>query len=593
METPRISELSPESVNAPSQEESAFAPSAAPEGGAEPQEPAAYEDASFASILSAFEQEHEHAAGAAIEGTVVAVSPETVYVDLGRKTEGLLPVANLPAGVSAAELKVGSPITVSISGRDNDGNYLLSTVKVERPRDWTAFERAFAEKTPIAGTVTEAVKGGLRVDCGGVKAFLPASRSGIREMAELEKLIGQEIQCRILKLDVAGEDVVVDRRAILEEEAERAKAEAFASIVEGAVVKGRVRSLTDFGAFVELAPGIDGLLHVADLAWARVNKPSDVLQVGQEIEVKVLKVNPATRKISLGRKQLIPDPWTVAAETFQTGQRVKGTVSRLADFGAFVELMPGVDGLIHVSELSWSKKIRKPSDVLKAGEQVEVVVLGVNPAEKRISLGLKQALGDPWEEAEQKFKPGTVVEGAVTSLTNFGAFVDLGGGIEGMVHISDITSEKRLNHAKDALSMGQTVRAAVVELDRARRRIRLSMKQLEPTPADEYIASHAAGETVTGRVVDVHGHRVRVELGEGVMAECRLVATAQASRSPQAETAKPDIGSLTAMLAAKWKQGGGAETSRSQPSIRAGEIRSFRITSLDAAARKIELEQAG
>jgi small subunit ribosomal protein S1 len=591
METPRISELSAESVAAPPQEESAFAPGAGPEGEAERRE-SAYEENSFASILSAFEQEHEHAAGAAIEGTVVAVSPESVYVDLGRKTEGLLPVTSLPAGVSAGDLKVGSPITVSISGRDNDGNYLLSTVKVERPRDWTAFERAFADKTPIAGTVTEAVKGGLRVDCGGVKAFLPASRSGIREMAELEKLIGEEIRCRIIKLDAANEDVVVDRRAILEEEAERRKAEAFASIVEGAVVKGRVRSLTDFGAFVELAPGIDGLLHVADLAWARVNKPSDLLHAGEEIEVKVLKVNAATRKISLGRKQLIPDPWTAAAETFQVGQRVKGTVSRLADFGAFIELMPGVDGLIHVSELSWTKKIRKPSDVLKAGEQVEVVVLGVNAAEKRISLGLKQALGDPWEEAEQKFQPGTVVEGPVTSLTNFGAFVELGGGIEGMVHISDITSEKRLNHAKEALSAGQTVRAAVVEVDRARRRIRLSIKQLEPTPADEYIASHAAGETVMGRVVDVHGHRVRVELGEGVMAECRLAAKAQAARSTQAETARPDIGSLTAMLAAKWKQGGMGETPRSQPSVRAGEIRSFRITGLDAGTRKIELEPA-
>ncbi len=594
METPRLSELSSEAQSAPSHPGSASADGAAPVVEADIPEPGvASDDDSFASILSAFEHEHEHSAGAAIEGTVVAVSPETVYVDLGRKTEGLLPVANLPQGVSATDLQVGGTITVSISGRDNDGNYLLSTVKVERPRDWSAFERAFAEKTPIAGVVTEAIKGGLRVDCGGVKAFMPASRSGIREMAELEKLIGLEIQCRIIKLDVASEDVVVDRRAILEEEAERTKAEAFASVTEGAVVKGRVRSLADFGAFVEIAPGVDGLLHVADLAWARVNKPSDVLHAGEEIEVKVLKVNAATRKISLGRKQLVPDPWTLAADSFQTGQRVRGTVSRLTDFGAFVELMPGVDGLIHVSEMSWSKKVRKPSDVLKAGEQVEVVVLGVNAVEKRISLGLKQALGDPWEEAEQKFKPGTVVEGPVTSLTNFGAFIDLGGGIEGMVHIADITSEKRLNHAKEALSTGQNVRAAVVEVDRARRRIRLGMKQLEPTPADEYIAGHKAGDTVTGRVVDVHAHRIRVELGEGVMAECRLAAASHTARSTAAEAPKPDLGSLTAMLAAKWKQGGGPETERSQPSIRAGEIRSFRIVSLDAATRKIELEQAG
>ncbi len=564
-----------------------------PTSGVSPDADTTSEDISFESILSRFEQEHESAGGQAVQGTVVSVTPEAVFVDLGRKMDGVLPADRVPRGEGAPEIRVGDIMVVNITGRDEEGNYLLSTIRVERPRDWSAFERAFAGKLAIAGVVEEVVKGGLRVDCGGVKAFLPASRSGVRDQAEMEKLVGQEIQCRIIKLDIAEEDLVVDRRALIEEEAAKAREQVFLALAEGAVVTGRVRSLTDFGAFVEIAPGIDGLLHVADISWTRVNKPADVLKPGDSIEVKILKINPATRKISLGRKQLVPDPWTTAAETYKTGDRVRGTVTRLADFGAFVELMPGVDGLVHVSELSWSKKVRKPSDVLSVGEQVEVVVLGVHAAEKRISLGLKQVLGDPWEDAATRFAPGTVVEGPVTSVTNFGAFIDLGNGVEGMVHVSDITREKRLNHAREALTAGQQVRAAVVELDAAKRRIRLSMKQLEPTPADEFIAAHQPGEPVTGRVVDVHAGRIRVELGEGVTADCRLAASQpNAAEAKSGEAPRADLSSLTAMLAAKWKQGGGPAESTQRHNIRPGEIRSFKIVSLDPAARKIEVELA-
>src|SRR5581483_7693312 len=260
--------------------------------------------------------------------------------------------------------------------------------------------------------------------------------------------------------------------------------------------RGTVRSVTDFGAFVDLG-GVDGLLHVTDMAWNRIGKPSDVVSVGDALEDKVLKINPEGKRISLGLKQLAPDPWTMAAEKFHVGDRVQGKVSRLTDFGAFVELMPGVDGLIHISEMSWAKKVKKPSDVLKAGEMVEAIVLGVNVGERRISLGLKQALGDPWEDALKKYPVGAVAEGPVTSLTNFGCFIDLGGGIDGMIHISDITREKRLNHPREALSVGQTVRAVVLEVDRERRRLKLGIKQLEPTTADEYMAEHKVGESVT------------------------------------------------------------------------------------------------
>ncbi len=461
---------------------------------------------------------------------------------------------------------------------------------MERPKDWSALERAFAEKHAIGGVVTELVKGGLRVDVG-MPAFLPASRSGAKDQAELEKLVGQEIQCRIIKLDTASEDVVVDRRVILEEEEARAREQKFGELKEGAVVRGTVRTLTDFGAFVDLG-GVDGLLHVGDMAWHRVAKPSDVVTAGDSIEVKILKINPVGKRISLGLKQLAPDPWTMAAERFHTGDRVQGKVSRLADFGAFVELLPGVDGLIHISEMSWAKKVKKPSDLLKTGEMVEAVVLGVNAGDRRISLGLKQALGDPWEDAVKKYPVGAIAEGPVTSLTNFGCFIDLGGGIEGMIHISDITREKRLNHPREALAAGQTVRAVVLEVDRERRRIKLGMKQLEPTTADEYIAEHQVGESVTGRIVETSKGRAKMELGEGVFAECRLREESSNGSTAPEPAAKADLSSLTAMLSAKWKQGPAAASAQ-QETPRAGQVRTFRILKLDQPNKKIEVELAG
>jgi small subunit ribosomal protein S1 len=548
-------------------------------------------DNSFADILSEFEQQ-QHAQGGreALAGTVVSISPESVFVDIGRKMDGVLPVELFRDAAGALTVQVGDKLHVSITGRDPEGSYTLSTVKVERPKDWSGLERAFAEKRAIGGVVTELVKGGLRVDVGST-AFMPASRSGAKDQTELEKLVGQEIQCRIIKLDTASEDVVVDRRAILEEQEAQARDKRFGELQEGAVLRGTVRSLTDFGAFVDLG-GVDGLLHVADMAWHRVAKPSEVVSVGDSVEVKILKISPEGRRISLGLKHLAPDPWTLAAERFHVGDRVHGKVSRLADFGAFVELLPGVDGLIHISEMSWAKKVKKPSDLLKTGEMVEAMVLGVNAGERRISLGLKQALGDPWEDAVKKYTVGAVAEGPVTSLTNFGCFIDLGGGIDGMIHISDITREKRLNHPREALSVGQTVRAVVLEVDRERRRIKLGIKQLEPTTADEYIAEHQVGESVTGRIVEASQGRAKIELGEGVFAECRIREEAANGNTAPEPAAKADLASLTAMLSAKWKQGPAAASSRPEPA-KAGQIRTFRILKLDQPNKKIEVELAG
>jgi small subunit ribosomal protein S1 len=536
----------------------------------------AAQEESFGAILSEFEQTH-HSDGGSVEGTVVSVTPDGAFVDIGRKMDGVL------SPDAAKGLKTGMKLLVSIRGRDQEGNYLLSTIKVEIPKDWTALEAAFNEKRTIGGTVTEVVKGGLRVDVG-VPAFMPASRSGVREQSEMEKLVGQEIECRITKLDTAEEDVVVDRRVVLEERERQARLEAFERLEEGMVIRGAVRTLMEFGAFIDLG-GVDGLLHVTDMAYARNVKPADVVQAGQEIEVKILKINRDTRKIALGLKQLAPDPWSLVADKYPQAARVKGKVSRVQDFGAFVELEPGIEGLIHVSEMSWSKKQVRANDVVKPGDFVEVVVLGVNPAEKRIALGLKQALGDPWDDAVKKYPIGAVAEGTVSSLAKFGAFVDMGDGIEGLIHIGDISREKRLNHPNEALKLSERVKAQVLEVDPERRRFKLGIKQLEPTSIDEYLAEHKPGEVVTGRVLEVSGGRAKVELGQGVIAHAKAPEQKQET---SASRPAADLSAMTAMLSQKWKAGGGVSTA--PEAIRAGQVRSFRITSIDSTAKRIELE---
>ena len=552
-------------------------------------QPTAEPDESFGELLSQFEQSHSHKAedgSKQIEGTVIAVSAESVFLDIGFKSEGILPLAAFQS--AGEEVKPGDKLVVSVKGRDTDGYYELSRFKTALPKDWSSLEQAFADKTTIMGTVTGVIKGGLSVDVG-VRAFMPGSRSGARDAAEMEKLVGQEIRCRIIKLDVTDEDVVVDRRVVTEEEERSGKERRYSEVKEGETVHGTVRSLTDYGAFVDIG-GVDGLLHVGDIAWSRVAKPADVLSVGQEIEARVLKIDPEKRRISLGMKQIQPDPWHSAAEKYTAGERVRGTVTRVVDFGAFVELEPGVEGLIHISEMSWAKKARQASDVVKPGETVEAVVLAVSPSDRRISLGLKQALGDPWAEVTQKFGVGSVIEGPVTSLTNFGAFVQLSEGVEGMIHVSEISAEKRINHPQEVLKVGQLVKTQVLAIDKERRLLRLGMKQLVPTSLDEYIAEHKEGDVVTGRLIEVSDGLARVELGEGIQSTCPIVAERPGKEETRGES-KADLSALSSMLKARWK--GGAAGGASKPeAIRAGQIRSFRIAKLDAVAKKIELELA-
>jgi len=551
-------------------------------------QPAAETTESFGDILSQYQKSHTRKAEGSrqIQATVIAVTAEAVFFDIGYKSEGILPLTAL----LSETLKPGDKVSVTVKGRDPDGYYELSRFKVERPMDWTALEKAFADKASVLGTVTAVVKGGFSVDVG-VRAFMPASRSGVRDAAEMENLVGQEIRCRIIKLDVADEDVVVDRRAVAEEEERSAKDRLYSQIKEGETVSGTVRSLTDYGAFVDIG-GVDALLHVGEIACGRVNKPADVLSVGQQIEVKVLKLGTDAdkRRISVGLKQLQPHPWDAIAQKYKAADRVRGTVTRLADFGAFVELEPGIEGLIHISEMSWSKgKVRKPSDVVKQGETVEVVILGVSAAERRMSLGLKQALGDPWADVTQRFAVGTAVQGPVTNLQKFGAFVQVAEGIEGMIHVSDISAERRLNHPADLLRVGQIVAAQVLAIDLEKRQMKLGMKQLVPTGLDEYIAEHKEGDVVTGRLMDDAGDRARVELGDGIHATCRVAASA-APQGEAATSSKADLSSLSSMLQARWKTGSGGPP-KTEPA-RAGQVRSFRIVKLDRPAKKIELELA-
>jgi small subunit ribosomal protein S1 len=564
-----------------------------------PSEPAAEPEESFADLLNDFERSHSHKSEQPgqrqLQGVVVSLSADQVFLDIGYKTEGVLPRSAFLN--NAEDVKPGDTFPVSVTGRNTEGYYELSRFKVAQPRDWSALEAAFAEKLAIVGTVTEIRKGGVTVDVG-VRAFMPASRSGTKDAAELEKLVGTEITCRITKLDVTDEDVVVDRRVVLEEQARGLTEARREELKEGAIVTGTVSTLMPYGAFINIG-GLDGLLHVSDISHGRVARPEDVLAVGQELQLKILKIDPATQKISLGLKQLQPEPWQTVS--LAVNQRVTGTITRLADFGAFVEIEPGIEGLIHISEMSYGKKLRHPSDLLKQGDRVDAVILAIKPEERRISLGLKQTLADHWVDVARTFPVGSQITGPVTKLMNFGAFVQLTDGVEGLVHISEITAERRLNHPSEMLREGQIVKAQILAIDPDKRQIKLSMKQLVPGDIDEYIAEHKVGDTVSGRVVEHTPALTIVELGDGIRSTCRtgktpsatagisISSSAAAAPAPlQGSAAKLDLSSLSSQLKNRWK-GNSPAPSGIPEALAEGQIRTFKITKLDAEAKKIEV----
>ncbi len=544
-----------------------------------------------------------------IEATVVAVTVDAVLLDIGYKTEGILPLSAFAKDEKSVE--PGDKVRVTVKGRDTDGYYELTRQRgPAAPKDYSSLEEAFEAKGTVLGTVTGVVKGGLTVDIG-MRAFLPSSRSGTRDAAELEKLVGQEVRVRITTLDLEGgesgrPDAVVDRRSVLEEEARAASDQRFSELAEGQTVSGTVRSLTTFGAFVDL-DGADALLHISDIAWHRVENPADLLSVGDQLEVQILKIDnsdPAKRRIAVGLKQLQPHPWESVPDTYSLGQKVTGKVTRETDFGAFVELAPGLEGLIHISEMAWGKKVRKPSDIVKVGDQVEAVILAIDPDQKRIGLGLKQALGDPFAEFTKTIHPGAVVEGKISQITKFGAFMTVTEGVEGLIHISEITADKRINHPSDVLRVGETVKALVLEIDKEKRQLRLSMKQAIPTGLDDFLLEHAVGDTVTGRIIDIDhlSNTARVELGEGIIAPASMPAAdpTDAPSTPPTSAGPVDLSQLGSLLSAKWKTADAhtkpaAKSTLHTPNTGApapGQVRTFKITELDGPAKKIALELA-
>jgi small subunit ribosomal protein S1 len=544
---------------------------------------------SFGDLLRSYEQSHSFVGGQQIDATVISISGESIFVDVGLKREGLLPVT---AFGSAESVSAGQKVRVAIHGRDAEGFYLLSLLPVEQPRDWSALQAAFAGGKAIAGTVTGLVKGGLSVDVG-VRAFLPASRSGERDAAGMESLVGQTIRCRITKLDEADENVVVDRRVLLEEQAQSDRENRYEELREGQIVSGQIRSLTAYGAFVDLG-GVDALLHVSDMAWSRTQRPEDVVSPGLRIDVRVLKIDREKRRISVGLKQLQPDPWDSAGDRYRPGMRIAGSVTRVTDFGAFVQIESGVEGMIHLSEMSWTRKNKRPCDLLQPGESVEAVILSVNAGERRIALGLKQTLGDPWAEAAERLTPGSVFEGPVTGFTKFGAFVEVSPGIEGMVGVNEIDSARRIHHPQEALKLGQRVRVKIVEAHLAKRELRLTMKQVSAVSPAEYFAEHRPGDPVTGRVLAVADGVASVELGEGIQGACPIAAAPPQPGTPvsaPAKAAKEDLQSLTAMLQARWK-GNRDSAAAGADALKAGQIRNFRIVNLDPAEKKVLLEPA-
>jgi small subunit ribosomal protein S1 len=457
--------------------------------------------------------------GEIFDGRVLAVTDAGVIVDVGGKFEGLVPAQEFAESGSAIEFGPGQTIEVERLHEHKDGYVLLSHVRAHRRRVWERIEKSYRQHSDIKGKVSERIKGGLVVDIG-VRAFLPASQIELRPVHDLEGWKDREIDVRVLKLNRKRGNVVVSRRAILEEEQKSKREALLATMSDGAVVTGRVKNVTDYGVFVDLG-GIDGLLHVSDLVWGRVPHPSSVVQAGEEIQVQILKFDKEKQRISLGRKQLLPDPWATVPERFPVGTRVKGKIVGITDYGAFVQIEPGVEGLVHVSEMSWSKRAKHPSKIVKVGDEADVVVLEVKTDQRRISLGLKQTQADPWEAAAEKYPVGTMVSGRVRNLADFGAFVEIEEGMEGLIHISDVSWTERIKHPSEKFKKGDTIQAKVLKVDSQNRRLSLGIKQVNDIWAN-WFGEHKIGDLIKGKVARATDFGAFVELSDGIEALCHV-----------------------------------------------------------------------
>ena len=470
----------------------------------------------YARLLDLYDSSFRNIAeGEVIKGTVLKVTSSEVVVDVGYKSEGMISLEEFRDEQGQVMVQAGDLVDVLLERtEDRDGYVVLSREKAEKMKIWDEVEKAYADRKVVIGRVIERIKGGLAVDIG-VRAFLPGSQIDVRPVRNLDALRGQELRMRVIKVNKKRGNIVLSRKVLLEEENAEKKKHTLETLAEGKVFRGVVKNLTDYGAFIDLG-GLDGLLHITDMSWGRVSHPSELFKVNDEADVIVLKFDPTTERVSLGYKQLVADPWTVVGERYPVGGRVSGRVVSLTDYGAFVELEAGVEGLIHVSEMSWSKRVKHPSKLLSVGDTVESMVLGVNPHARRISLGLKQIEENPWLQLADRYPVGTRITGQVRNLTEFGAFVEVEEGIDGLIHISDMSWSKRLKHPSEALKKGDTVEAIVLNVDAENQRLSLGLKQLATDIWDEFCASHRVGDVIEGKVVRMTNFGAFVELEEGI-----------------------------------------------------------------------------
>jgi small subunit ribosomal protein S1 len=485
----------------------------------EEQKPAADD---FASALESFTTETEELAGEdhVLKGTVVKLTPTHAVVDIGAKSEGMLSIGEINDHEGKPKFQPGDEIhVVREKGETEEGYINLSFQKAQKLRAWDEIEKAYSENQPIKATVVDRTKGGVTVDILGASAFLPGSQIDLRPVRNLDALKGQSFDVAIVKLNKKRGNVVVSRKQLLEQEQNEKKSKLLEHLQEGAVLTGVVKNLTEYGAFVDLG-GIDGLLHITDMSWGRLTHPRDLVNVGDQIQVKVLKFDNDKQRVSLGFKQLTPDPWLDAEHRYPVGAHVHGRVISVTDYGAFVELEQGIEGLVHVSEMTWSKRAKHPSKLVSVNDQVECVVLNVNPTERRISLGMRQLAANPWDSLVEKYPVGATVEGRVRNLTDFGAFIEIEEGIDGLVHVSNLSWTKRVKHPSEVLKKGDRVKAVVLAIDSEKRRLSLGVKQLQPDVWESFFDQHRVGDIVHGKVLRVATFGAFVEIAEGVEGLC-------------------------------------------------------------------------
>ena len=522
----------PEPVQPSPAETHASAPDSAPAAGAGTHEapappagseaPAAAASDDFAAALENFTTETEESVGEdhVIKGTVVKLTPTHVVVDFGAKSEGMLPIAEVLDHEGQPRFKAGDEIDVMREkGETDDGYPKLSYQKAQKLRAWDDIERAHNEKKAIKGVVVERIKGGLTVDINGARAFLPGSQVDLRPIRNLDGMKGQTIEVAVIKLNKKRGNIVVSRKQLLEEEQSEKRGKTLEHLEEGAVLTGIVKNLTEYGAFVDLG-GIDGLLHITDMSWGRLTHPRDLVNVGDQIQVKVLKYDKEKQRVSLGFKQLTPDPWLDAEHRYPVGAHVHGRVISVTDYGAFVELEQGIEGLVHVSEMTWSKRMKHPSKLVNVGDEVDCVVISVNPTERRISLGMRQLAANPWDTLHDKYPVGATVEGRVRNLTEFGAFIEIEDGIDGLVHVSNLSWTTRVKHPSEVLKKGDRVKAVILAIEPDKRRLSLGVKQMQPDVWESFFAQHRVGDIVHGKVLRVATFGAFVEIAQGIEGLC-------------------------------------------------------------------------